>query len=342
MPQAVIRKGSVYHIGRLFFGPIKQALYIIGCLSFSLAVTAQSSAQLTNNADPLRMAQVINRAYDELAEHSLQHLQLAVHQPGTVAAQSSLGEVLQHINQVADQTQPLQAQSEAGERLLSAWEELLGGYSFVFRSNLSGLSQPAQLNAVAMENYLVTYQQVTERLEQSTATFLQARRAYHQELGVQFRANARQLQALQQLRQLNAYQLSIFVAVLRVEALNEQFLAAFSAHDAARMQALRPQLRTAILQSQRELEGLLPYPNQDQYRQLGLAYLTFIAELNSSGYAALLRQLNGSPQAAAADYNSCIQRLNQELPGHRRACVEAREALMKAFLPAPELLRSRI
>ena len=342
MPQAVTKKGSVYHIGRLSFGPIKQAFHIIVCLSLVVVVSAQSSVQLTSSDDPMRLAQVINRAYDELAQHSLQHLQLAVHQPGTPAAQASLGEVLQQLNRAAAQTQPLQAKSAAGDELLKAWEELLSGYSFVFRSNLSGLAQPSQLDAAAMESYLITYQQVTERLEQSTTAFLQARRAYHEELGVQVRSSAGQAEALRQLRQLNAYQLGIFVAILRVEVLNEQLLTAFSEGDAASMQALRPELRSAIDRSQQELQALLPHPHQDQYRQAGLSYLAFIKELNTTGYAALLRQLNGSPQAQVADYNLCIQRLNQELPARRRACVEAREGLLKAFLPAPELLRSRI
>lgn len=312
-------------------------LFVCGFSGFALG---QTSVRYASDDEAVRLIQTINHAYGQITQYGLQHLQMAVHQPGQAPTRESLHQLLRVLEDSNRRSQQLNATSAAGKRLLQAWQTWLEAYDFAFRHNLSGLAQPSQLDIEAMEQYLRTYQGVTAKLEKACDQFLTERRAYIRALDLQLIEEDNGL-ALAQLRSLNAYQITVFLSVYRVEATHEELLNAFERRDPNAMQAHRADLRILLARETNRLQSLDAFNDSDNYRLRSLEYFTFLSELNSNGYPALLRHLAATQSVSTDDYNAVIKKLNEELPDQRRACQAARENFLRANLPVPELL-SRI
>ncbi|MEL6392965.1 MAG: hypothetical protein AAFY36_07135 [Bacteroidota bacterium] len=337
MPQNKILIWAVFFSLGRFLGSGRQLTIFMFAFGLSGVGSAQTAVRYANDEEAGRLIQTINQAYGQITQYGLQHLQMAVHQPGESPTRESLNQLLQVLEESSIRSAQLSANTAAGQRLLEAWQNWLEGYDYAFRHNLSGLAQPARLDIAAMERYVRAYQGVTLRLEEACERFLVERRAYARALDLNLR-EVDNSQALAQLRSLNAYQMTIFLSLIRVEATHETLLTAFEQKDINAMQSYRSDLRSLLEREINRLSSIGPFGNNDQYRTSVLNYFNFLADISGSDYATLLRHLAPAQTVTAEAYNAVIQKLNEDLPEMRRACREAREVLLRTSLPAPDLL----
>ncbi|MEM8585293.1 MAG: hypothetical protein AAGF87_13525 [Bacteroidota bacterium] len=337
MPQnRIIIWAVLFPLGRFLSGS-RQLAFFFFTIGISGLAFAQTSVRYTGQEEASRLMQTINQAYSQITQHGLQHLQLAIHQPGESPTRESLSELLRILEESNQRSEQLQANSAAGQRLLDAWNKWLEGYDFAFRNNLSGLAQPGRLDIPTMERYLRTYQAVTARLEEACENFLVERRAYARALDLDLN-EVDNGEALAQLRSLNAYQLTIFLSTFRVEATHETLLDAFERQDINAMQSHRADLRTLLAREMERMQSLSDFKNNDQYRSTTLIYFEFLSEISGSGYATLLRHLAAPQQTSVDEYNAVIHKLNEELPAMRDNCRAARDTFLREHMPAPGLL----